>query len=276
MKVSIFKELTTDEYLQELEAKAGEYEGLYVDMDNAQERKFVKDKAYDIQQLIKKIDRKRIDESKQYKAKVEAEAALITERLQSANAPFQFLIDQHKAERAKILAEEKAIREAEELAIQIQVDHEDAINLNKLFELEKAERERIAKENHDKLVAEIAEQERVKAEQQAESLKLELAAAKQAAIDNEAKRLAESEQAKIDEAARIEQAKQAAIKLKEKAERDEQDEIAKKMANEKYLTSICTKVKESLIAQSGISEQDAIAVVKAIRSNKVFSTSIKF
>jgi len=123
MEVIIFKELTTDEYLTQLEEKAKEYEGLYVDMENAKERKFVKDKAHDIQQLLKKIDRKRIDESKEYKVKVEAEAALITERLQAANAPFQFLIDQHKAERAKILAEEKAIREAEELAVQIQVDH---------------------------------------------------------------------------------------------------------------------------------------------------------
>lgn len=276
MEVIIFKELTTDEYLTQLEEKAKEYEGLYVDMENAKERKFVKDKAHDIQQLLKKIDRKRIDESKEYKAKVEAEAALITERLQTANAPFQFLIDQHKAERAKILAEEKAIRDAEELAIQIQVDHEDAINLNKLYELEKAESLRIAKENHDKMVAEIAAQEKEKAEEQAEALKLELAAAKQAAIDNEASRLAELEQAKINEAARIEQVKQNEIARQEKEKLDEQERTAKKMANIEHVTAICTKVKESLMSQAGISEEDAIAVVKAIRSEKVFNTSIKF
>jgi len=126
------------------------------------------------------------------------------------------------------------------------------------------------------MVAEIAAREREKAKQQAEALKLELAAAKQAAIDNETRRLAELEQAKINEAARIEQAKLDEIARQEKEKLDEQERFKKRMANIELVTSTCTKAKESLMSQAGISEEDAIAVVKAIRSEKVFNTSIKF
>ena len=276
MEVIIFKDLTTDEYLTELEKKATEYEGLYVDMDNAKERKFVKDKAYDIQQLIKKVDRKRIDESKDYKAKVEAEAALITSRLQEANAPFQFLIDQHKAERAKILAEEKAKREAEELAIQIQVDHEDAINLNKLFDLEKMEAERVAQENHAKMVAQIAEQEKAKLAEQAKQQQAELEQAKVAAEQAEKQRVIDAEKAEQEAARRAEQARLDEI-ARQKAEQEDAAKLeADRLANIEHVTSICTQVKLSLMDKAGLTEEQAIATVKAIRSESIFNTSIKF
>ncbi len=45
MKVSIFKELTTEDQLCQLEAEAEKYTGLHVEMENKDERKFVKDKA---------------------------------------------------------------------------------------------------------------------------------------------------------------------------------------------------------------------------------------
>lgn len=287
MQITIFKELTTEDYLVELENKAAEYEGLYVDMNNAAERKFVKDKAHDIQQLLKKIDRKRIDESKEYKLKVEAEAKAISERLESANAPFQFLIDQHKAERAKILAAEKAEREAIELAQQIEVDHEDAINLNKLFDLEKAEEARKAKEEHDKMVAEIAEQERVKAAQEAERMRLELEAVKQKAIDDKIKAEQAEAQRKIDQEKAIEQAKVDAENKAEEAKKAEQlrvkleaERIAKeeadKLANIEYVTGICTQVKESLMSSAGLTEEQAVSTVKAIRKGLITHTSIKF
>ena len=43
MDITIFKELTTEEQLVELQLEADKYTGLYVDMSNAPERKYVKE-----------------------------------------------------------------------------------------------------------------------------------------------------------------------------------------------------------------------------------------
>jgi len=149
MDIVIFKELTTTDYLAELQLEAEKYTGLYVDMDNAPERKYVKDKANSIKQLLKKIDRLRIDASKDFKLKVEKEASEIIEKLKTANEPFTLLIDAYAAERAKILADEKRINDERVAALQLEDDHEDAITLNRLFDLESGERAR-AKIEHEK------------------------------------------------------------------------------------------------------------------------------
>lgn len=141
MDITIFKDLTTNEYLDQLKEESEKYTGLYVDMNNAPERKYVKDKAYDIQQLLKKIDRKRIDASKEYKAKIESEAFNISVLLKAANEPFTLLIDEHKAERAKILADKKIVEELKELAIKKEDDHEIGLLMNKTYEFDKAEAE---------------------------------------------------------------------------------------------------------------------------------------
>jgi len=60
MEIAIFKEVTTESALIELEAEGKKYDGLYVDMDKAPERKYVKDKAAFIAGLLKKLDRTRI------------------------------------------------------------------------------------------------------------------------------------------------------------------------------------------------------------------------
>ncbi len=157
MEIVIFKELTTADYLAELQVEADKYTGLYVDMNNAPERKYVKDKASAIKQLLKDIDRKRIDESKEYKVEVEKEAAAIVEKLKAANEPFTLLIDAYAAERAKILAEEKRINDERVAALQLEDDHEDAITLNRLFDLESGERERLRVEHEKQLDVEREE-----------------------------------------------------------------------------------------------------------------------
>lgn len=138
MDIVIFKELTTSDYLAELQVEADKYTGLYVDMDNAPERKYVKDKANDIKQLLKKIDRKRIDASKEFKFKVEKEASDIIEKLKTANEPFTLLIDAYAKERAKILAEEKRINDERVAALQFEDDHEMGLLINKSYEFDKA------------------------------------------------------------------------------------------------------------------------------------------
>jgi len=157
MDIVIFKELTTNDYLAELQVEADKYTGLYVDMDNAPERKYVKDKANDIKQLLKKIDRKRIDASKEFKVKVEKEAAIIIEKLKAANEPFTLLIDAHNLEQANIRAEEKRINDERVAALQLIDDHEDAIRDNRLFNLESGERERLKVEQIKKAAIEREE-----------------------------------------------------------------------------------------------------------------------
>ena len=177
--VVLFSELTTSEAIDKLVAEGEKYQGLYVDMSDKDQRKFVKEQAAFIKDLLKKLDRKRIDLSKNYKASVEAEAKSIREKLEFANSPFTKLIDEWNEQRAKELAEQKRIQELKELAEQKERDHEEALTLNKLWDLESADRERKREEERQaqiKREQEIAEQ-----------------AAKQALIDAENARKAEEQ-----------------------------------------------------------------------------------
>jgi len=163
MNIEIFKGLTTDDAIKQLEAEGEKYTGLFVDMSDKEARKYVKDQAVVISDLIKKVDRKRIDESKRYKAKVETEAKSIIDRLKIANEPYTLLIDAHKAERAKILADEKRVIELRAAMLQKEDDHEMALLINKTFEYDKAEAIRI---NNEKLHAIKVEAERAAEERQ--------------------------------------------------------------------------------------------------------------
>lgn len=173
----LFSDLTTDEKLAQLEAEGEKYQGLYVDMADKEQRKFVKEQAGFVNDLLKKLDRKRIDLSKQYKAQVEAEAKEIKIRLEKANSPFAALIDEWNAERKRILDEEKRIQAEKDLAEQIERDHEEALQLNRLWDLEAKERE---------LQREIERQEQIEREKE-----IAEQAAKQALIDAENARKAQ-------------------------------------------------------------------------------------
>ncbi len=173
----LFSDLTTDEKLSQLEAEGEKYQGLYVDMADKEQRKFVKDQASFVTDLLKRLDRKRIDLSKQYKSQVEAEAKEIKLRLEKANSPFTALIDEWNAERKRILDEEKRVQAEIELQAQIESDHDEAIQLNRLWDLEKVERER---------QREIERQQQVEREKQ-----IAEQAAKQALVNAENERQAQ-------------------------------------------------------------------------------------
>ncbi|QDP63238.1 MAG: hypothetical protein Unbinned1520contig1002_36 [Prokaryotic dsDNA virus sp.] len=127
MSIAIFESVTTESALTELEAEGKKYDGLYVDMEDAPQRKYVKDKAAQIQGLIKKVNAHRVADKKAYGVKVEAQAAAIIERLSDANSPFQVLIDDYTVERKKILDAEKARVAAIEFQVQLDIDHEYAL-----------------------------------------------------------------------------------------------------------------------------------------------------
>lgn len=171
MSIVLFNDITTEETLRQLEVTGDKYKDLYVDMNDKEQRKYVKDSASVINDMLKKLERARIDKTKEYKARVEAEAKSIRERLQEANEPFTALIDAYNIERKKILDAKKA-READiELAKLIESDYEIALILNTQWDNDKEKREaerKSAQEAHDKEVAERAieaEKSRIEAEE---------------------------------------------------------------------------------------------------------------
>ena len=147
MNVAIFKELTTTEHLADLQANSNEYIGLYVDMNIAEQRKYVKNKAVEIKDIIKSVNSARIKKAKDYKKLVDVEAVDIIAALEKANEPFTLLIDDYDAERKVILDAQKASKLAIENAAQKLIDHEFALLIDKSY---------LA----DKLAAEKAQAER--------------------------------------------------------------------------------------------------------------------
>jgi colicin import membrane protein len=121
-EIVIFKALTSDESLTEIELQSEKFVGLTVDMNDAKERKKVKDSAQLISDILKRVDRARIDHAKDYKAKVEEEAAMIIDRLTVANKPLTDLTDAYTAKRKKILDAEKARQATIDLSFSKLVD----------------------------------------------------------------------------------------------------------------------------------------------------------
>jgi len=151
MNVVLFKDLTTDEHLTELEANAEEYNGLYVDMEVSEQRKYVKGKAADIKDVIKRVNSARIKKSKDYRLLVETEASSIISRLEKANEPFTLLIEDYDAARKVTLDAEKASKLAIEAAAQKVIDHEYAILLDKSYLADKLEAEKLQFEHDEKI-----------------------------------------------------------------------------------------------------------------------------
>lgn len=302
--VVLFSDLTTEEVLLKIEAEAKEYQGLYVDMNDKKQRKYVKDSAASINDLLKKIERARIDKSKDYKVQVEAEAKLIKERLEAANSPFSSLINGYNEERAKILAEEKRKQQEVIDALQYERDYDEAGQLNRLFDLElkeaaaKAREEAAAKVEREKLIAEEAaaqareEAAQMMIKQQEEAAALIIknqqeseareAAAKQAVIDAENKAKLEAEQAAAKLKAQAEQAeidKQNAIKQEAariQAEKDaEEAETKKREANKAHKKKINNEAMQAFI-DGGMTEECAKLAVTLLANRSINHCQINY
>ena len=186
MSIIIFENTVTEDALQALEAEAEKYEGLYVDMADAKQRKFVKDNSASIKSILKDVNRKRIDIKKQHNTSVDNEAASITKRLENANKHYTLLEDEWKAERRRILDAEKEKQEAIDLANQIESDHELAVMMDKAMTLEVIERKQ-QKEAYEKQLKEDAAakaQQELINKQNAEALEAENEKAKRLADTN--------------------------------------------------------------------------------------------
>tara|TARA_R110000782_G_scaffold85221_2_gene165731 strand:- start:2973 stop:3662 length:690 start_codon:yes stop_codon:yes gene_type:complete len=159
MKITIFKEITTEGVIASIEENSKKYHvGFYADMNNAPERKLVKESASEIGDIIKELEVARIKITKANTAAVNKEHKLILERLTLANAPFQTLIDEYTAQRKKILADEKYVVELRAAMVQKEDDHEMALLINKTFEYDKAEQLRVDAEEREIILQGAKEQ----------------------------------------------------------------------------------------------------------------------
>lgn len=206
--------------------------------------------------------------------------------------------EEWEAEQERIKAEESAKIKAEEDRKKFESDHEIALLMNDAFDRELAEKEaeeerqRIAHE--EELKRQAAEQAKREAEEKAAA---ELAAAKKREEDAIAARaqaelLAKQERERAEyaaaaAAARAEREKQEAIEAeKRKAEAKEAarlaeekriaDEKAKREADVKHRKAVGTEIVNALTANTSISRDQAIEVLKALMDGLVPRTQINY
>jgi hypothetical protein len=185
MEIAIFNKITTEGVITSIEENSKKYHvGFYADMNNAPERKLVKESASEIGGIIKELEAARISITRANTLAVNKEHKLILERLTVANSPFQVLIDEYAAQRKKILADEKRVIELRATMVQKEDDHEMGLLINKTFEYDKAEELRL-KEESDKAYQDEAN---AKAEERA---KEKAAYRERLSIDAENARLAD-------------------------------------------------------------------------------------
>ena len=163
-----FDEIVTETVMSQIEAESETYNGLYTDLSDADERRYVKDKASTIKDMVKKLDRAVIDKPAKYKALVKSTALPVRDRLLKANEPFTLLLDDWEVSRKVILDAEKASKLAIEKAAQKEIDHEFAILLDKSYLADKLAAEKSQLEHDERI--------RVKSE---EDFKLSMIRAKQ-------------------------------------------------------------------------------------------------
>ncbi|MBL4941154.1 MAG: hypothetical protein JKY81_05755 [Colwellia sp.] len=182
MKITIFKEVTTEGVITSIEENSKKYhDGLYADMNNLPERTMVKKGAAEIGDIIKQLKTARIAITKANTAAVNKEHDEIIERLLVANKPFTDLLDAYNVERKKILDSEKARKQA---IIDLDIfnrDHEMALLTDENEMLRLANK---AKEEEERAKQVIIDRDNYAAEQ----VNLAEERQKQAAIDASTKK----------------------------------------------------------------------------------------
>ncbi|MBW9590169.1 hypothetical protein FHB94_05140 [Citrobacter freundii] len=242
---------------------------------------------------------KQIDESRR----------IVRERLDALKDEVRRPLTEWEAEQERIKAEEAARIKAEEDRKRFESDHEIALLMNEKHDreakekAEESERQRIAHE--EELKRQAAEQAKREAEEKAAA---ELAAAKKREEDAIAARaqaelLAKqaqerAEQEAKDAAAKAEAEKKAAIEAEQRKAHEEADRIkreaeakeaarlaeekriadekAKREADVKHRKAVGTEIVNALTANTSISREQAIEVLKALMDGLVPRTQINY
>ncbi|EOF7604962.1 hypothetical protein ACK2KQ_001161 [Citrobacter freundii] len=242
---------------------------------------------------------KQIDESRR----------IVRERLDALKDEVRRPLTEWEAEQERIKAEEAAKIKAEEDRKKFESDHEIALLMNDAFDREltekKAEEERQRIAHEEELKRQAADQAKREAEEKAAA---ELAAAKKREEDAiaakaQAELLAKqaqerAEQEAKDAAAKAEAEKKAAIEAEQRKAQEEADRIkreseqkeaarlaeekriadekAKREADVKHRKAVGTEIVNALTANTSISRDQAIEVLKALMDGLVPRTQINY
>lgn len=246
----IFKDVTTEDVIKAFEIDAEKYTGLYVDMNDDDGRRYVKAQASTIADILKNLDRARIDKSKDYKAAVEREASAIKARLEKANEPYTLLINEYNAERKRILDAEKAREKAIEDQAAIDADYEFAV-----------------------LMMERDFNQRIEAE--AERERNRIAYEEQVRFDAEQKANADAEQKIKDALDKVESDRLAEIKRQADIKAAKGREDAKRAADAEHVKQVRVDAIADLVA-TGVPQEFAVIAIKAINGGAVRNVSINY
>ncbi|HIE0951704.1 TPA: cell envelope biogenesis protein TolA [Proteus mirabilis] len=214
------------------------------DFSVAKNRKAFASLAYKVAQTKTYIDKEGkavVDKLKELPKKVDASRKIFRDELDALSTDIRKPLTEWEAQ-------EKAREEAEALKKQIEVDHEEALQMNELFDLRKAEEERKRIAREEEMKRQAAEQARLEAERKAQQ---EIEAASRR--EREAKEAAESAEREKQEA--IQRAEQAAKEAKEKAERDAK-EAQERAEREKQLAIEAERKKAQEAEQARLAEEE--------------------
>ncbi|NBM04297.1 cell envelope biogenesis protein TolA [Proteus sp. G2671] len=214
------------------------------DFSVAKNRKAFASLAYKVAQTKTYIDKEGkavVDKLKELPKKVDASRKLFRDELDALSTDIRKPLTEWEAQ-------EKAREEAEALKKQIEVDHEEALQMNELFDLRKAEEERKRIAREEEMKRQAAEQARLEAERKAQQ-EIEAAARR----EREAKEAAERAEREKQEA--IQRAEQAAKEAKEKAERDAK-EAQERAEREKQLAIEAERKKAQEAEQARLAEEE--------------------
>ncbi|HEI8976089.1 TPA: cell envelope biogenesis protein TolA [Proteus mirabilis] len=214
------------------------------DFSVAKNRKAFASLAYKVAQTKMYIDKEGkavVDKLKELPKKVDANRKIFRDELDALSTDIRKPLTEWEAQ-------EKAREEAEALKKQIEVDHEEALQMNELFDLRKAEEERKRIAREEEMKRQAAEQARLEAERKAQQ-EIEAAARR----EREAKEAAERAEREKQEA--IQRAEQAAKEAKEKAERDAK-EAQERAEREKQLAIEAERKKVQEAEQARLAEEE--------------------
>ncbi|HDT0711976.1 TPA: cell envelope biogenesis protein TolA [Morganella morganii subsp. morganii] len=273
---------------------------LDTDLSKAKNRDAIKSLAYKVTQsktYIDKAGKAVVDELKELPKKVDASRKQCRDELDALSEEIrQPVTAWEDAEKARVAAEE--------LVKQIERDHEEALQMNELHDLRKAEEERKRIEHENEIKRQAAEQARIEAEQKAqrdrEAAELKAKQEREAAelkarqeVEAAAKREREAREAqeraereKQVAIANAEREKLAAVEAERRKaeeaerarlaeiERQKQEEL-KRQADTVHRAKVNNQAMQDLIA-AGIPEDCAKACIIAIAKGSVSSVKINY
>ncbi|HFQ5986590.1 TPA: hypothetical protein ACHR7L_004911, partial [Yersinia enterocolitica] len=183
------------------------------------------------------------------------------------------------------------VERAEKLAAEIEVAHEMALLMNDALDRaqadKKAEDERLQKEHDDRIAAEAVAKVKRDADLAAEQAERDRVALAVKAEQDKKDAIAKAEREK-QEAISAEQrkAQEEADRIKREAQQKEDarlaeekriaDEAAARAANEAHRKTVGTAVVNGLIEHAGLTREQAIATLCAIKDSKIPHTNIHY